>query len=155
MRQFIKPPHKIFFPAFILIGMLVCSSCTTTVYYPVNRFAKKEEKTVNKKQVKEGVIEFMVFQRQIVSPPPGVIRDYETARKRGHKEAEKRIGEFCSVSETDKASEKYSIQSITTGTKHSGWRGHTSSYYGSYTGFSTTSISPVYRKYTAITFKCE
>ena len=154
MRQFLKPFQKILFPVFVLIGVLVCSSCTTTVYYPVNRFAKKEEKTVNKKQVKEGVMEFMVFQKQAVSPPPGVIRDYEIARKRGHKEAKKRIGEFCSVDESSKIPGKYSIQSVTTGTKHSGWRGHTSSYYGSYTGFSTTSISPVYQKYTAITFKC-
>ena len=151
MKQF----PKIFLPVFLLFGALLCVSCTTTVYYPVNRFAKKEEKTVKKKQIREGVIEFMVFQKRVVSPPPGVIGDYETARKRGRKEAERRIGEFCALDENTKIPGKYSIQSTTTGTRQSGWRGHTSSYYGSYTGFSTTNISPVYRKYTAITFKCE
>ena len=155
MRQFLKPFQKVFLPVFVLIGVLLCVSCTTTIYYPVNRFSKKEAQTVKKKQVKQGVMEFMVFKKQIVSPPPGVIRDYETAKKRGHKEAEKRIGEFCSLDENTKIPGKYSIQSVITGTKQSGWRGHTSSYYGSYTGFSTTNISPVYRKYTAITFKCE
>lgn len=140
---------------FYALWILLFSSCTTTVYYPVHRFVKKEEKTVDKEAVKEGVIEFMVFKKRIVSPPPGVISDYETANKRGKKEARKQIGRFCAEN-SGKTPGKYTIQTKSTGTRHSGWQGYTSSYYGtSYTGFSTTSISPVYKKYTAMTFKCD
>ena len=155
MKIFIKIFKKTWLPTFVLVWILVCFlSCTTTVYYPVNRFAKKEEKTVNKKKVKEGVIEVMVFKAQVVSPPPGVIVDYETANEKGRRETKKKIGEFCSENNSQIPG-KYSIQSVSAGSRHSGWRGHTSSYYGSYTGFSTTNISPVYQKYTAITFKCD
>ena len=140
-------------PVYIL-GVLLFSSCMTTVYYPVHRFVKKEEKTVDKKSVKQGVIEFLVSQKRVISPPPNVIVDYETAKKRGKKEAKKQISQFCAESD-GKDSGKYTIQSVSSGTRHSGWKGYTSSYYGTYTGFSSTSISPVYKKYTAMTFRCD
>ena len=142
MIKFIKIFQSVFPPFCILVWILFCSSCvTTTVYYPVHHFVEEAEKTV-----KKGVVEFMVLRAQVSSPPPGVITDYEIARERGRKEAYKKIQKFCRVGKNS----KFSIQSISTKVKHSGWQGHASSY----SGFSTTSISPVYQKHTTITFQC-
>ena len=146
--KFIKIFQSIFPLSCILMWILFCSSCvTTTVYYPVHHFALEEEE----KDVKKGTVEFMVSNRQVISPPPGVITDYETAHERGRKDAYKKIQNFCRVGKDS----KYSIKSISTKVKSSGWEGYTSTHYGYYSRFSTTSISPVYRKYTSISFQCD
>lgn len=159
MIKFIKV-FQGFFPSFcILMWVLFCSSCvTTTVYYPVHRFVEKEENTVTKetakgeeKTIKKGIVEFMVLSREVISPPPGVITNYETASERGRKDTYKQIQSFCKVGKDS----KYSIKSISTKVRHSGWEGYTSSYYGYYSGFATTTLSPVYRQYTSISFQCD
>ena len=126
----------------VIGGLLVCSSCATTVYYPVHHFAQREEKPV-----KKGIVEFTVLRKAVVSPPPGVIKDWEAAEKKGREDTDKSIKDFCGG--------KHSVKAVSKETRLFGLRGRTSSYYGSYMGFSTTNITPVYKTYTKLTFQCD
>jgi len=130
----------------IAFGIIFCVSCATIVYYPTHSIVKKELK-----QVKKGVAEFTVLAKSVVSPPPNVIGDYQTAYERGKKDTHKEIRNFCK----NEGDSKYSVQSVSTEIRRSGWTGYTSTYYGYYSGFSTINISPVYRKYTSIAFQCD
>ena len=144
MRKLKVLSKNLFF--FMTLGVIFCVSCATTVYYPTHSIVKKELTPA-----KKGVAEFTVFAKSIISPPPNVIVDYQTAYERGEKDTHKEIQNFCK----DKEDSKYSVKSVSTEIRHSGWTGYTSTYYGYYSGFSTTNISPVYRKYTSIAFQCD
>ena len=138
--KFLK--NKLSRAGFCLCCGLFFISCTTTVYYPVHQFAKK-----TRVPEKRGVVEFAVSKARALSPPPGVIADLETARKKGRREAERLIKNFCESG--------FSILNVSSETRQDGWTGLTSSVFGSHTGvFALTTLSPVYNQYTQITFKC-
>ena len=122
-------------------AILILSSCTTTFYYPQHRFKKEQLEPV-----KKGVVELTIFKSGTISPPPNIITDWDTAYKRGWGDATKSIKDFCGG--------KPIAQTVSKEVRQAGLKGHTSTYIGYYSSFSTTTFTSVYRKYTNISFEC-
>ena len=137
--KFFKEPLKK--AVLCLCGALFFASCMTTYYYPSHKFAKK-----SLTPVKNGLLEFTVFKGRALSPPPGIIKDLKTARKKGSREAGRLIKKFCGGN--------FLILDVSSETRQDGWQGYTSSYYGAYGGFSSTTMRPVYNQYTKVAFEC-
>ena len=126
----------------LLCAALIFASCTTTTfYYPQHKFTKEQSEPV-----KRGVVELTILKGRTTSPPPNIITDRDTAYKRGWGDATKSIKDFCGG--------KPVLQTVSKEVRQSGLKGHTSTYIGSYSSFSTTTFTPVYRKYTNISFEC-